>query len=394
MTHNVLMKLTTLAGLAICPAIFAQAPRVDLELVFDNDPRLAAMGVNYGGNAVLPGPQATAVGITLIGRSTTHGTTPNFGLLTFGSISRFPTGTVSMLYHNDALSNQTAPGWTSAALAMGRGVTSSNTSPSAARGVMSYTQPAGFTSGQAASQSVNYRLSVSGTNPTRNTLRTNALPDVRSNDYQPLNTNYRSNSLQGSPTNSSNGWVGVNLRGDFDGPPNAAGGQSTAANDYPNTPGSAAILGISAFRTPVPSLFNANGDAIPTLVNFGGGGTFDDPTTGAPRAVDGDDQDPSSAGDQSPWYAVYRMMFFPRPSDQPLLPGQLGGTRNVTVTALGLGTTADRLNLLNDGTWVLTTTELFSGPPITTSVTFQVPSPSSAIAFVIGLAAAARRRRR
>ncbi len=381
MKQSVLMMLTALAGLAVASHAMAQSRSFDVELVFDNDPRLAAIGVNYGANALLPGPQATAVGITLLARMSTQGTAPNFGVIIYGSGTQSgqPDPLNSIFYHNDAISNQTNAAWTSAALALGRGSISSNTAPGAARGLMQYTQPAGASGAGESSQAVNFRTFVAASGANRNTVRTNSNIIAAANESQPINYIY--NAFTNPAGGNQNGWVGVNLFGDFDG-----AGSANPANTYPNVPGSGAILAVTARRADVLSNFDANGDPLPTVVNFGGT-TFND-SNGNPRAIAGSDQDPSAAGVQSTWYALYHLVFFP----------QADSTRDVTVSSSGYINGGENIALAFGGqSWALSQGR-FESPgfaPVLreTAVTFQVPTPSVAAVFPALLAFAGRRRR-
>ncbi|MBX9736338.1 MAG: hypothetical protein K2X32_05380 [Phycisphaerales bacterium] len=343
---------------------------------------MAAIGVNYGGNALLPGPQATAVGITFIARMTTQGSAPNFGVVSYGSGSPPGTGSMtnSIFYHNDAVSNQTNAAWTSAALALGRGSVSSNTSPVAARGLMQYTQPSGSAGPGSPAQDVNFRTFVSPTGANRNTLRTNSNGVAGANESQPVNSGF--NSFTNSANGNHNGWVGVNRFGNFDGT-----GSATPGNTYQNVPGSAAILAVTARRTNITAQLDANGDPVPTVINYGGT-RFND-SSGLARAIPGSDQDTSAPGVQSAWYAMYHFVFFP----------QGAATRTVTVSSFGYLDGGQNLYLAPGNQWVITRApdaNVFNPAPLAlveSAVTFQVPSPGAIVVFVAASLAAARRRR-
>lgn len=150
MKRNLLIGIVSAAGLA--SGALAQTAQWGVELVLDNDPRLAAMGVNYGSHALLPGPTATAVGITLIARvGVTGGASSlgNFGVAAFGGGGNTANPN-SRFSHNDAISNVTNTLWTSPALAMQRGVSDPT---GAMRGLISSTTMSGSPDGRVA----NYR---------------------------------------------------------------------------------------------------------------------------------------------------------------------------------------------------------------------------------------------
>ncbi len=377
MRQSVLMKLTLLAGLACNATAIGQT--FSFELVLDNDPRLAAMGVNLGANTLLPGPSATAVGLTLIGRVTTQGTQPNVGIVRFGG-GGSRTAPLSIFYHTDAYSNQTGPNWTSASLALSRGNIDSNTSPTAPRGLMRYVQPANYSGAGEQAQTIDYRLFVGGNNPNRNSARTNGFIESVSNDHQPTNNVYADYAGTGVNSNNYNGWVGVNLFGDYDGTLPA-----NAANTYPNTPGSAAILSVVASRTPLQTAYDASGDSIPTIVNYGGRANAGN---GGNILIPGSDQDPSVAGVQSTWQAMYRLVFTPRPGEDAGLG--VGGLRNVTVTAEGFGTGVESVFQTGDQCFMSLSSVQRS---FSTSLTFTVPSPSVGAVLVFAFVVDRRRRR-
>lgn len=166
MKRNLLIGIVSVAGLT--SGALAQTAQWGVELVLDNDPRLAAMGVNYGSNALLPGPTATAVGITLIARvGITGGATSlgNFGIAAFGGGGNSANPN-SRFSHNDAISNVTNTLWTSPAMAMQRGVSDPT---GAMRGLISSTAMSGSPDGRAA----NYRGFLSG-NAVNNSPTANA----------------------------------------------------------------------------------------------------------------------------------------------------------------------------------------------------------------------------
>ncbi len=383
MKQTLLMKLTALAGLMCSCAAFGQTSQFELQLVLDNDPRLAAMGVNFGPNARLPGPQATAVGVTLIARVTTQGTTPNFGLQTFGG-GGTSTAPNSIFYHDDTISNQTTAAWTSAALAFQRGNIDSSTSPNAQRGLMSYTQPANYTGAGEAAQQVSFRSQVGGQNPNRNSARTNGSQTTATNQNQPVNFGYNNFASVGANSNNANGWIGINRFGDFDGTRSAV-----SSNTYENVPGSAAILAVTGIRSFVPTQVDSQGEPVPTFVNFGGT-VFTPFPTGA--AIAGFDQDTVQSGVQSAWQAVYRLVFTPRESDLPALGGLPNGARDVSVFVSGQSLGAVSATLATGGAeWFLSAALPYVAG--SASITFQVPGPGSASVLVVALAIASRRRR-
>ncbi len=387
MRSNIVIGLVLFAGFASSPELRGQSPTFDFQLVFDNDPRLAAMGVNYGANVALPGPDSSAVGLTLIGRVTTQGTQPNFGLREFTMAYQFPT-TNSIFYHNDTFSNQTSAAWTSPALAMSRGRINDSVSNAAPRGLMSYTQPANYAGAGELAQAVSFRANVSGLNPNRNSARLNAVLTPETNENQPLSAPFTQNNSNLSERANTNGWVGVNRFGDFDGPDLPA----TVGNTFPNEPGSAVILAVGASRFGTPAPLDSNGNVIPTLVNFGGQQTFD--RDGNPLAVVGADQDATAPGVQSIWYAVYRMVFTPRPAETGPNGRVLGGFREVTVTATGGATAGESVVLTSgDPTWILNRLHYPTGEFVTASVTFQVPSPTALALMTPALLLVSRRRR-
>lgn len=128
MTWRVLNVLSAMIATAGCSSSLLAQIIIQPALVFDNDPRLAAIGVNYGTASLLPGVGATAVGITLIARATTFGTMANYGVLAMGGGGAAPpvSSGVTIFYHNDLISNQTSPLWSSPALAFQRGVSGAN----------------------------------------------------------------------------------------------------------------------------------------------------------------------------------------------------------------------------------------------------------------------------
>ncbi|CAN5812972.1 hypothetical protein BH11PLA1_BH11PLA1_16920 [soil metagenome] len=82
MRKTVLMALLCVAGLS--SSALAQTPYTfESRLVLDNDPMLAALGIDYGSRALLPG-LSTGVGITLIARVSSTGTTANYGIAAAG----------------------------------------------------------------------------------------------------------------------------------------------------------------------------------------------------------------------------------------------------------------------------------------------------------------------
>jgi len=353
--NTVLMSLLSVAGLA---ASANAQYSFQGALVLDNDPRLAAIGVNYGTTALLPGPGATAVGITLLIRVTSQGTTPNLGLGAFqgGGSSSAPN---SIFYHNDSVSDQTTALWTSAANALSRGLISGTGSN---RGLLSYG------SGPAA---VNFRNFVGLANPNRNTPGTNGFVSAATNNNQPTNNGFNNYASAGTNAGNANGWVGIPTFGDFDGTRPA-----TAANSYPSAPGSAVILSVTANRNPVTPALDGDGNPLPSFTNFAGGGLA--------NAIAGSDQDPDVAGVQSVWYGVYHFVFTPRTNLGDL-------DRQVTVFGSGFAL-ATRDAGFAGGTWtaVNSPTNIAVSIP---SITFQVPTPGAMALLGLGGLVAGRRRR-
>lgn len=353
--NTVLMSLLSVAGLA---ASANAQYSFQGALVLDNDPRLAAIGVNYGTASLLPGPGATAVGITLLVRVTSEGTTPNLGLAAFqgGGSSSAPN---SIFYHNDSVSDQTTALWTSAANALSRGVISGTGSN---RGLLSYG------SGPAA---VNFRNFVGLANPNRNTPGTNGTINALTNNNQPTNNGFNNYNGAGSNAGNHNGWVGVPTFGEFDGTRPA-----TAANSYPSAPGSAAILSVTASRSPVTPALDGDDNPLPSFTNFAGGGLA--------NAIAGSDQDADDAGVQSVWYGVYHFVFTPRTNLGDL-------DRTVTVFGSGFALAARDAGFAG-GTWIPVPTPTNIAVVIS-PITFQVPTPGAMALLGLGGLVAGRRRR-
>ncbi|MBX9735372.1 MAG: hypothetical protein K2X32_00465 [Phycisphaerales bacterium] len=362
MKNTVLMSLLSVAGLA---ASANAQYSFESALVLDNDPRLAAMGVSYGANSLLPGNGVTAVGITLIVRVTSTGTAPNLGLATWagGGSSSAPN---SIFYHNDSVSNQTTALWTSAANALSRGNTAG---AGTNRGLLSYTEPAAY-SGSTGPLATGFRTQLGASNPSRNTASTNGTVSAATNNNQPTNNGFNNYASAGSNGNNANGWVGVPLTGNFDGTSPA-----TAANSYPSAPGSAAILSVTASRGTVPVLRDVNDEPIPAFVNFGGGTVA--------NTVQGSDQDPTTAGVQSVWYGVYRLIFTPRTNVGDNL-------RDVTVFSSGFSTAVVGVGVTGTNYQPSFST---ANTLTTASITFAVPTPGAMALLGLGGLVAGRRRR-
>jgi len=355
--NTVLMSLLSVAGLA---ASANAQYSFQGALVLDNDPRLAAIGVNYGTASLLPGPGATAVGITLLIRVTSQGTAPNLGLGAFqgGGSSSAPN---SIFYHNDSVSDQTTALWTSAANALSRGVISGTSSN---RGLLSYGAGAAAT---------NFRNLVGSSNPNRNTPGTNGFINALTNNNQPTNIGFNNYASAGVNANNANGWVGIPLTGDFDGTRPA-----TAANSYPSAPGSAAILAVTASRAPVSFATDGNGDPVAAFTNFAGNAG----PTG--NFIPGSDQDSDAAGVQSVWYGVYHFIFTPRTNLGDL-------DRTVTVFGSGFALAAINANVTG-GTYTPSFTPTNTAVEIS-PITFQVPTPGAMALLGLGGLVAGRRRR-
>lgn len=174
MKNTVLMSIVAVAGLA--SSAMAQYT-FESRLVLDNDPQLALLGINYGTRALLPGPLATAVGITLIARVTSTGTTANYGVAAMGG-GGSSTAPNSRFSHNDALSNNDT------ALNFNRGSISST---GVNVGLLSYNQT-GLAPGGLGAQQVNFRALLGSS---ANTAATNAGTQVQPVDapYTPGNNN-------------------------------------------------------------------------------------------------------------------------------------------------------------------------------------------------------------
>jgi len=354
--NTVLMSLLSVAGLA---ASANAQYSFESALVLDNDPRLAAIGVNYGTNALLPGPGATAVGITLLVRVTSTGTAPNLGLGAYqgGGSSSAPN---SIFYHNDSVSNQTSALWTSAANALSRGLIGATGTN---RGLLNYgTGP----------NAVNFRNLIGSANPNRNTASTNGTVNAGSNNNQPTNNGFNNYASAGANGNNANGWVGVPLTGDFDGTRPA-----NAANSYPSAPGSAAILSVTASRAPISYATDGDGNPLPAFTDFSGNGNSN------PNLIAGQDQDSTVDGVQSVWYGVYHLVFTPRTNVGDL-------DRQVTVFSSGFGLAAINANVTG-GTFTPSFTA--QGVATSASITFQVPTPGAMALLGLGGLVAGRRRR-
>jgi len=329
-------------------------------LVLDNDPRLAAIGVNYGTQALLPGPGATAVGITLLIRVTSQGTAPNLGLGAFqgGGSSSAPN---SIFYHNDSVSDQTTALWTSAANALSRGLISGTGSN---RGLLNYGP---------GPTAVNFRNFVGSSNPNRNTTGTNGTINPLTNNNQPTNNGFNNYASAGVNGGNANGWVGVPTFGDFDGTRPAI-----AANSYPSAPGSAAILSVTANRAPIAFAVDGDGNPLPSFTDFGGN------VLNNPNFITGSDQDLLTPGVQSVWYGVYHFVFTPRTNVGDL-------DRQVTVFGSGFALALINANVTGSTfTPSATPTNIAVSIP---SITFQVPTPGAMALLGLGGLVAGRRRR-
>lgn len=229
MKNTVLMSLVAAAGLA--STVQGQTAQYGVQLVLDNDPILASLGINYGTNALLPGPTATAVGITLLARVAVTGgpaSLGNYGIAAFGG-GGSSTAPNSRFSHTDAISNQTTTLWTSPSLAFQRGVANSSGTQ---RGVMNAATSPQTPDGRA----VNFRALLSG-NSNNNSATSNATGSTTPTD-SPYTTG----------TNNGNGWIGS-----------------------PN--GSAVILAATGQRAGVPSSDAGTGDPLPNFTNYGTTGT-------------------------------------------------------------------------------------------------------------------------
>ncbi|CAN5812815.1 hypothetical protein BH11PLA1_BH11PLA1_16910 [soil metagenome] len=154
MKASIVMSLVTVVGLASSAS--AQYT-FEARLVFDSDPLLAISGINYGTRALLPGPLATRVGITLMARVTSNGTTPNYGVaaMSGGGSSAMPNSRFS---HNDAFANGNGvPNFQRGYV----GETGANV------GLMRYSAPAFASDGSA--QLVDFRIFMNGVNTGANT---------------------------------------------------------------------------------------------------------------------------------------------------------------------------------------------------------------------------------
>lgn len=229
MKNTVLMSLVAAAGLA--STVQGQTAQYGLQLVLDNDPILASLGINYGTNALLPGPTATAVGITLLARVAVTGgpaSLGNYGIAAFGG-GGSSTAPNSRFTHNDAVSNQTTALWTSPSLAFQRGVANASGSQ---RGLMNVATSPQTPDNRLAS----FRSLLSGSS-NNNAPNANATGSTTPTD-NPFTTG----------VNNANGWIGT-------------------------VGGSAAILAVTAQRQAVPAADGA-GDPLPNLTNYGTTGTF------------------------------------------------------------------------------------------------------------------------
>lgn len=312
---TVLSAFIAAAGLS--SSLLAQG--VETRLVFDNDPMLASIGVNYGGAARLPGAGATAIGITLMARATTVFTNANFGIATMGGSSAAGN---SIFYHDDGLSNQTTTLWTSPALAFQRGVSG----PGAERGLMSYTD--------LGAAPHNFRSLIPGGSPAANSNSANA------SNPQPENSPYDSHT--NGLGSHANGWIGV-----------------PAGPGFPSPAGSGVVLAATAQYAQLPDV---NGTS--PFINYGV-----------------NDQDQATDGNQSPWVALYHVLFVPR---------DVEGQREITVSFSGAFRYGISTQLFPGG-WGLTLSPLWTS---TASATFTVPAPGAAALLVLPLSAGAMRRRR
>lgn len=254
--NTVLMSLLTVAGLAASAQ--AQNPSIQVQLVLDNDPRLIAIMGGYGTRALLPGPTATAVGVTLIARATTEGTFANLGITAMGGggSSSAPN---SVFRHNDATSNTTTALWTSPALAFQRGHTGSSGNN---RGLMFYG------SGNTAH---NFRSLISGGVEGSNPSSNNSNPAPSDNPYNPQTSGAGAH---------INGFVGLGGAG---------------------APSGGLIIGATGQRAGITD----DGSGENPIVNYGGDGT--------------NDQDANAAGNQSEWVAMYHLIFVPRANNGGVL---------------------------------------------------------------------------
>jgi MYXO-CTERM domain-containing protein len=227
--NTVLMSLVAAAGLA--STVQGQTAQYGVQLVLDNDPILASLGINYGTNALLPGPTATAVGITLLARVAVTGgpaSLGNFGIAAMGGGGSSTAGN-SRFSHTDAISNQTTALWSSPALAFQRGVSNSSGSQ---RGLMNVT-----TSPQTPdNRAVSFRSLLSG-NSNNNSATNNATGSTNPTDV-PYSTG----------VNNANGWIGT-------------------------VGGSGQIVAVTAQRQGVPSA-DGGGDPLPNFTNYGTTGAF------------------------------------------------------------------------------------------------------------------------
>lgn len=357
MKFNTLIALTTISGSACfvrgetVPQPFppVPVPQFEVRLVMDNDPLLAAAGVNYGTASLLPGSSSTAVGITIMARVTTQGTLPNFGVQGFHAGSGVTNNRfLNTIYHNDRVSDQTTAMWTSPALAFQRGVSRLNSSGQPVFntfGVMSYTNPQGVPVGFRATQAVE---------------QTQNSPSLNNSRPQPSLIPL---DAQGDPARGhSNGWIGVPDR---------------TLGNFASPPGSAAILAFQASRDRIPD----DGSGINPFPDYGSNGA--------------NDQDSTLPGNQSPWYAMYHFVFIPRTGGD--------AAREVTVTwstpllrytsgAFAVG-----------GYWNPIISAIVPVPGVTfgpfnvlvpdVSVTFTVPTPGSFALLSLGALITTRRRR-
>lgn len=347
---NVILALTALVGSSSAALSNVMtpvpAPRFDVRLVVDGDPLLASAGISYGTNSLLPGPGATAVGITAMARVTAFGTLPNYGVFSTFSGNAMPSNPIiSTFSHNDSLSDQVRPSlWTSPSLAFQRGLSRFDGAGNVLSGTYGVVSAPGANGGARA----DFRALLPSPQIQNSPSTNNTNPQPSLQPYNP-----QSYAVNGH----GNGWIGVPDR---------------ALGNFSSRPGSAAILSAYVTRSPIAD----DGTETDPFVNYAN-----------------HDQDLNAPGAQSPWYALYHFVFVPRSGGDP--------TRDVTVSWSGIfmSYAGESRNLF--GNWSLAPQTIIPQNPYSSlysylpdvSVTFTVPTPSALGLLSLGALISTRRRR-